>query len=72
MRVTSFPCLICIRRAERSASRTDSFSFRESREAEHLFSLDLRGEVKERYEAVRRKVEAEIAKGTRTAGNPPD
>jgi hypothetical protein len=32
-----------------------------------LLSLDLRGKVKERYEAVRCKVEAEIATGTRTA-----
>jgi len=52
----------------RQAARSVSFSFRE---AEHL-SLDLRGKAKERYEAVRRKVEAEIAAGTRTPGNPPD
>jgi len=59
--ISSFPCLMCIARQERSASSPP--------EAEHLFipmGLELKGKTKERYEAVRRKVEAEIAAGKRT------
>jgi hypothetical protein len=58
--ITSFPCLIC---NTEQVARPVHVSPHEA----GPLSLDLRGKVKERYEAVRRKVEAEIATGTRTA-----
>jgi len=58
------PCRICARRKDRSAPLSpgaDSFPLPRV----NLNCLELRGKHRERYEEMRRKVEAEIAAGTR-------
>jgi hypothetical protein len=72
--ISLFPCRIC---ASRQAKHSDpflspggleSFPFWEGEEtAEDIFDLQLTDDTLARYQEMRRKVEAEIAAGTRTA-----